>query len=45
MRYLFTEAPLFVGNMKKNAFQTHALERRVEEVERKGSITHNEEKF
>jgi len=45
MRYLFTEAPLFVGFMKRDAYQTHDLDRRVEEVERKGSITHTEEKI
>lgn len=45
MNYLFTNAPTFVPGMKSSEFQTHDLERRVEEVERKGSITsHVEEK-
>ncbi|EOD42856.1 putative mfs sugar transporter protein [Neofusicoccum parvum] len=44
MNYLFTNAPLFVPTMDRSAVETHDLERRVEEVERKGSIvrTHEE---
>ena len=42
MNYLFTNAPYFVPGMKKRDFETHDLERRVEEVERKGSVSHHE---
>ena len=35
MKYLFTEAPLFVPGMKKVDFETHDLEHRVQEVEAK----------
>ncbi|KAF2424416.1 general substrate transporter [Tothia fuscella] len=38
MNYLFTNAPLFVPGMKIREFETHDLERRVEEAERKQSI-------
>jgi hypothetical protein len=45
MNYLFTNAPLFVpGSSGRHDFATGDLERRVEEVERKGSVTvHHEE--
>ncbi|KAG9683097.1 sugar transporter STL1, partial [Aureobasidium melanogenum] len=47
MNYLFTQAPLFVPGTAaggRQGFATHELERRAEEVERKGSITiHHEE--
>lgn len=42
MNYLFTNAPYFVPGMKKRDFETHDLERRVEEVERKESVSHQE---
>ncbi|KAK7182400.1 hypothetical protein DPSP01_002308 [Paraphaeosphaeria sporulosa] len=35
MKYLFTEAPLFVPGMKRVDFETHDLEHRVQEVEAK----------
>lgn len=35
MNYLFTNAPLFVPGMKRHDFETHDLERRVEQVEAK----------
>ena len=35
MRYLFTEAPWFVPTLKKQDYETHDLERRVEEVKAK----------
>ncbi|KAF2762082.1 general substrate transporter [Pseudovirgaria hyperparasitica] len=38
MHYLFTNAPYFVPMMKKSEFETHDLERRVEEVERKRAL-------
>lgn len=43
MNYLFTNAPLFVPTMDRSAVETHDLERRVEEVERKGSIVQQHE--
>lgn len=43
MKYLFTNAPIFVPGMKKTDFATHDLERRVEEVEAKqGYASHVE---
>ena len=45
MNYLFTNAPLFVPTMDMKQYETHDLERRVEEVERKGSVDHVEEKI
>ncbi|KAI9697336.1 MAG: hypothetical protein M1820_007842 [Bogoriella megaspora] len=42
MNYLFTNAPIFVPTMDRTEYETHDLERRVEEVERKGSVTHVE---
>ena len=45
MNYLFTNAPLFVPTMDMKQYETHDLERRVEEVERKGSVAHVEEKI
>lgn len=45
MNYLFTNAPYFVPTMDYAAVETHDLERRVEEVERKGSFSvHHEER-
>lgn len=45
MNFLFTNAPLFVPGMKRADFETHELERRVEEVEAKqGSVSHVEDK-
>jgi len=38
MNYLFTNAPLFVPTTDMKAFNTHDLERRVEEAERKQSV-------
>ena len=38
MNYLFTNAPLFVPGMKMSEYQTHDLERRVQEVEEKDQI-------
>lgn len=35
MRYLFTEAPLFVPTMDRGAAYAYDLERRVEEVKQK----------
>lgn len=35
MRYLFTEAPIFVPTMKREVAISGDLERRVEEAERK----------
>lgn len=42
MNYLFTNAPWFVPTMKSSDFQTHDLEHRHDEVERKLSINHEE---
>lgn len=44
MRYLFTNAPLFVPSMKKSDYVSHDLEHRVAEVEAKQSYggAHNE---
>lgn len=39
MNYLFTNAPLFVPSMNLKDFETHDLEHRVQEVERKGSVS------
>jgi hypothetical protein len=39
MRYLFTEAPLFVPGMDESKFASRDLERRAEEVEQKLSHT------
>ena len=45
MKYLFTEAPLFVPGMKMRDFETHDLESRAHEVEAKqGSVSHVEER-
>jgi hypothetical protein len=42
MNYLFTNAPLFVPGMKSD-FNSHDLERRVEEVEvKQGSVSYVE---
>ena len=38
MRYLFTEAPIFVPTMKREAVVLGDLERRVEEAERKQQV-------
>jgi len=35
MRYLFTNAPLFVPSMKKSDYASHDLDHRVAEVEAK----------
>jgi hypothetical protein len=35
MNYLFTNAPFFMPTIEKTDYQTHNLERRVEDVERK----------
>jgi hypothetical protein len=45
MNYLFTNAPWFVPTMKMENYETHDLERRVEEVERKHGIVSREEHF
>ncbi|KAF2635468.1 general substrate transporter [Massarina eburnea CBS 473.64] len=42
MKYLFTNAPIFVPGMKRNDYSPHDLERRVEEVEAKSAYTHHE---
>jgi hypothetical protein len=42
MNYLFTNAPLFVPTMNKSEYETHDLERRVEEAERKQSMVAQE---
>ncbi|KAE9964554.1 hypothetical protein EG328_010362 [Venturia inaequalis] len=42
MNYLFTHAPLFVPTSNMKEFDTHDLERRVEEAERKQGVTHVE---
>lgn len=42
MNYLFTHAPLFVPTTNMKEFDTHDLERRVEEAERKHGVTHVE---
>jgi hypothetical protein len=39
MNYLFTNAPLFVPTMKKHEFESHDLERRVEEAQEKGGVS------
>ncbi|KAK0928303.1 hypothetical protein LTR29_017413 [Friedmanniomyces endolithicus] len=43
MNYLFTNAPWFVPTMSMKEYEIHDLEHRVEEVERKGSITRHAE--
>ncbi|KAF2404857.1 sugar transporter STL1 [Trichodelitschia bisporula] len=40
MDYLFTNAPLFVPFMDVKEYESHDLERRVEEQQRKGSVEH-----
>ncbi|QDS73922.1 hypothetical protein FKW77_007696 [Venturia effusa] len=40
MTYLFTHAPWFVPTTNMREFDTHDLERRVEEAERKQGVTH-----
>ncbi|PVH93448.1 general substrate transporter [Periconia macrospinosa] len=42
MKYLFTNAPIFVPGMKGNDYSPHDLERRVEEVEAKQEYAHRE---
>lgn len=42
MNYLFTNAPLFVPTTNMKEFDTHDLERRLEEAERKQGVTHVE---
>jgi hypothetical protein len=42
MNYLFTHAPLFVPGMKKVEFASLDIDRRVEEVEAKQGIQHEE---
>ena len=39
MNYLFTNAPLFVPSMNMKEFETHDLENRVADVERKQSVS------
>lgn len=39
MNYLFTNAPLFVPNMKKSDYEVNDLERRAQEVEHKMNVT------
>ena len=44
MNYLFTNAPLFVPFMDMKNFETHDLEQRVADAERKASVSsHMEE--
>lgn len=44
MNYLFANAPLFVPGMKRHDLETHDLERRVDEIERKHEVaSHHEE--
>lgn len=42
MRYLFTEAPIFVPTMKREVAISGDLERRVEEAERKQNFEEKE---
>lgn len=42
MNYLFTHAPLFVPTTNMKEFDTHDLQRRVEEAERKQGVIHVE---
>lgn len=42
MRYLFTDAPLFVPTMKNDAVRSGDLERRLQEVERKQDVEEKE---
>jgi hypothetical protein len=42
MKFLFTNAPIFVPGMKGNDYSPHDLERRVEEVEAKNSYARDE---
>ena len=39
MNYLFTNAPLFVPTMNMKDYEQHDLENRLEEAERKASIS------
>jgi hypothetical protein len=39
MNYLFTNAPWFVPTMKKQDFDSHDLEQRVEEAREKGGVS------
>lgn len=39
MNYLFTNAPLFVPTMKMADYESHDLERRVEEAQEKGGVS------
>ncbi|WPH03307.1 putative major facilitator, sugar transporter, major facilitator superfamily [Acrodontium crateriforme] len=39
MNYLFTNSPMFIPTMNMSDFDNHDLENRVQEVERKGSLT------
>lgn len=44
MNYLFTNAPIFVPGMNMAEFETHDLDRRVQEVEEKqGSVSYHVE--
>jgi hypothetical protein len=38
MKYLFTNAPMFVPSMKKSDYASHDLEQRVAEVEAKQGV-------
>ena len=42
MNYLFTHAPLFVPGTRRKEYISHDIERKLEEVERKQSVTHVE---
>ncbi|KAI9761954.1 MAG: hypothetical protein M4579_000737 [Chaenotheca gracillima] len=42
MNYLFSNAPWFVPTTDRAEYQPHDLERRIEEVERKGSVQEHE---
>jgi hypothetical protein len=42
MNYLFTNAPWFVPTMRVEDYNEHDLDRRVEEVERKQGVFHEE---
>jgi hypothetical protein len=42
MNHLFTNAPLFVPSMKSKDFETHDLERRAAEVEKKQNVMKTE---
>ena len=45
MNYLFNHAPWFVPGTSKNQYQEHDIERRLEEIDRKNSVVHTEEKM